>query len=169
MNLARLRDYAEHERHAHYVEGNFGEYVVPNSKQLSRERALCTDIGKHDDGKPYWNRPTGYQTELPFLANYKPVAVALAEAFSALGMLSARGVQIIARTWDTVEFKNDEQTAQDSKSLIQTAIEAVIDSGLASDSADRGHVDFVRRRWQMQCQCTISTSRRSRYRAPLWK
>jgi hypothetical protein len=149
MNLGRLRDYVEYERHAHYVEGNLGEYIVPNSKQFGREGALYADIGKHDDGEPYWNRPTGYQTELPFLVNYKPAALSLAEAFSALGMLSARGVQIVASTWDALEFKDDEQTAQDSKRLIQTTIEAVIDSGLASNSAEQSHVETVRHHWQM--------------------
>jgi hypothetical protein len=149
MNLARLRDYVAYERHAHYVEGNFGEYIVPNSKQFGRESALYADIGKHDDGEPYWNRPTGYRSELPFLANYKPAALSLAEAFSVLGMLSARGVQIVARTWDALEFKDDEQTAQDSERLIQTTIEAVIDSGLASDSAEQRHFETVRYNWQM--------------------
>jgi hypothetical protein len=64
-------------------------------------------------------------------------------------MLSARGVQTVARTWDALEFKDDEQTAQDSERLIQTTIEAVIDSGLASDSAEQRHFETVRYNWQM--------------------
>jgi hypothetical protein len=76
------------------------------------------------------------------------VALSLAEAFSALGLLSVRGIQTVAQIWDAVEF-TDAQTAQDSERLICATIAAVIDGGLASDAAEQRHVDAVYCHWQM--------------------
>jgi hypothetical protein len=144
-NVAQLRGYVANERQAHYLDGEYGEYIMPNSELFRRERTLYADIEVYEDGRPHWNRPLGLPTLFP---NFTPTALSLAEAFSALGLLSVPGVQAIARAWDALEF-SDAQTAQDSDALIRATIAAVIGGGLASDAAEQHHVNTVYGHWQM--------------------
>ena len=144
MSVAQLRGYVANEQ-AHYLEGEYGEYIMPNSELFRRESTLYADIEVYEDGRPHWNRPTGVPTLLP---TYTPAVLSLAEAFSALGLLSVQGIQAVAKTWDALEF-TDAQTAQDSEGLIRATITAVIDGGLAADAAEQRHVDTVYGHWQM--------------------
>ena len=145
MGVAQLRGYVANERQAHYLEGDYGEYIMPNSELFRRESALYADIEVYEDGIPHWNRPTGLQTLFP---NYTPAALSVVEALSALGILSVKGVRIVAKVWDALEF-TDAQTAQDAERLTQQMMAAVIDGGLATEAAEQHNVNTVFGHWQM--------------------
>ncbi len=58
VDVTQRREYADHLREGHYLDGYVGEYIVPNWSRYSRESILYADIQLHEDGKPHWNEPT---------------------------------------------------------------------------------------------------------------
>lgn len=145
MCVGDLRGYVDNERNAHYLDGEYGEYIAPNSELFGRESRLYADIELYEDGVPHWNRPTGVSTLFP---TYTPAAISLIEAFAALGLLSVKGVQTIAQIWNTNDF-TDLHTAADSGQLVIATIDAARTKGLASEIADQHHVDTIIHHWQM--------------------
>ena len=58
QNLMQLQEYVDSERKAHYIEGDFGEYIMPNWAIYSRESTLYVDIEVREDNVPHWSDPT---------------------------------------------------------------------------------------------------------------
>jgi hypothetical protein len=50
VNVAQLRDYVASERKAHYVEGRFSGFIMPNWSLYQRESQLYVDIQANEDG-----------------------------------------------------------------------------------------------------------------------
>jgi hypothetical protein len=146
-NVAELRRYVDNSRLAHYLEGNCGGYILPNSEIAKREGKLYADIEAYEDGKPQWHAPTGY-TSHSFFGSLMPPALALAEAFSALGLFSVKGVRLIAETWNELEF-TDIQSAADSDKLIEKLVRQTIERKLATDAVEQKHVDRLYHSWQL--------------------
>jgi hypothetical protein len=59
-DIARLRKAVEPLRKAHDLEGNMGEFIVPNSTLYHRESKLYADVEAYEDGTPVWNAPVGH-------------------------------------------------------------------------------------------------------------
>jgi hypothetical protein len=54
MHVTQLREYVDDMRKAHYLEEEFGEYILPNREIFSRESNLYADIEAYEDGLG-WN------------------------------------------------------------------------------------------------------------------
>src|SRR6266540_3471696 len=54
MHVAQLQEYADLNRLAHHVDGDYGEYIFPNQQLFSRESTLYADIAAYEDGKLFW-------------------------------------------------------------------------------------------------------------------
>jgi hypothetical protein len=145
MHVSQLREYVDLERKAHYLEGCVGEYIVPNSNVTMRESLLYADIEAYEDGVPRWNKPTSYVSGLP---RFTPTALRVAEALSALGAFSRRGLNATADIWGQLEFR-DKQTFADAERLTQQLLKRLVEEGLPSEAATDDDVRALYGSWQM--------------------
>lgn len=144
VNVTQLREYVDHSREGHYLEGNMGEYIVPNWSRYSRESAMYADIEVHEDGV-HWNEPQ--QLGALGLA-FPPLVLGLAEAMSALGLFDRRGLQAVSEIWNEVEFV-DEENFQDTRRLTNALFERLDAEGLVTEAAEDRHVRALVNNWQM--------------------
>jgi hypothetical protein len=145
MHVTQLREYVDNCRQAHYLEGEFGEYILPNWELSQRESMLYADIEAYEDEQPLWNAPQGFPSLLPTL---KPPALALAQSFARLGLFHLKGLRATAEIWNAVEFK-DTQDFRDSQRLTQQLMRRLIDEKLPTDEATDTDVSYLYESWQM--------------------
>jgi hypothetical protein len=145
MYVTQLREYVDNSRQAHYLEGEFGEYILPNWELSKRERMLCADIEAYEDEQPVWNAPQGFPSLLPTLT---PPALALAQSFARLGLFHLKGLRATAEIWNAVEFK-DTQDFRDSERPTQQLMRRLVDEKLTTDGATDTGVSRLYHSWQM--------------------
>jgi len=145
MHVAQLREYIDTERKAHYLEGNGGEYILPNSTTARRESLLYADIEAYESGEPIWNTPTGFDSGFPRLM---PTVLQVAEALSALGIFSQKGLQATADIWGQLDFK-DTENHTDAARLTKELLTRLINEELPSETATQDHVNLVYGSWQL--------------------
>ena len=109
MHVAQLREYVDSMRNTHYLEGYCGEYILPNFELMVREGKLYADIEAYEDGGVGWHAPSSFARGL---IEMTPPALALAEAFSALGLFSVEGLRAITDIWNTVEFTDTQGSTE---------------------------------------------------------
>lgn len=144
-NLARLREYVDEARKAHYLEGYAGEYIVPNWNRYSRESAIYADIELHEDGLPQWNDPRSYGTRA---SSFRPLALSLAEAMQSVGIFDRRGLQAVSDIWGTVDFHNQEYF-DDSRRLTRLLFDRLDSEGLVTKTAFEEQAWVLFNHWQM--------------------
>jgi hypothetical protein len=144
-DIARLRKAVEPLRKAHDLEGNMGEFIVPNSTLYHRESKLYADVEAYEDGTPVWNAPVGHPS--PF-GPRMPAVVAVVEAMAACGMFTLAGLQATSQVWGQLEFK-DCETLWDAERLTRQLLNRLIADGLPQESATQDHVDTLYRHWPL--------------------
>ena len=145
MHVSQLREYVDSERKAHYLEGNMGEYILPNWNVASRESLLYADIEAYEDGVPQWNKPTSYVSGLP---RFAPTVLQVVEALSAVGIFSRKGLDATAEIWGQLEFRDTESHA-DTRRLTEQLLKRLILEGLPSETATQEDVNILYESWQM--------------------
>jgi hypothetical protein len=145
INLSQLREYVDSERKAHYLEGNMGEYILPNSNLTIRESRLYADIGESEDGVPSWNMPTGYPSDSP---RFTPTVLRVAEALSALGIFSRKGLTATAEIWGQLDFR-DNQTPDDARRLTEQLLRRLVAEAVPSEAATNDDAQALYWSWQM--------------------
>jgi hypothetical protein len=143
VTVTRLQEYLDSERKAHYVEDVVG--IVPNSTITRRESQLYADIQADEDGALSWNEPQSYKSGLP---RSKPAALRVAEALSAYGIFTRKGLDAVAEVWGRLEFK-DNETRADAERLTEELVKQLISEGVASAAATPNDLNALRRLWQM--------------------
>jgi len=139
MHVAELRDHVASVRKAHYVDGNFGEFIMPNGSLYKRERQLYVDIEAYEDGKPHWSQPVSYVRPL---SAFGPRALQLTESMEALGLFTVQGLTAAADVWGQVDFAEREDRGN-ARRLTGQLIERLVDLGVPSDSATQTDVDTL--------------------------
>jgi hypothetical protein len=138
-HIAQLRDWVASDRKAHYVEGNFGEFIVPNQTVYRRESQLYVDIYANGDGKAHWSTPVGYALPFP---SFAPRALHLTESMEALGLFTVQGLIATADVWGQVDFAEKEDR-EDARRLTRQLIGRLDDLGVPSDSATQTDVETL--------------------------
>lgn len=144
VDLKELRKIIDQRRVTHYLEGGMGEYIVPNDLIYQRETRLYADIEGLDDGTLQWVAPNGSIR----LFDSVPNALVVAEALSAIGAFSIKGINAVSAVWDEVDFQDD-TSCHESDRLIQAMLERLIEEQLVTDAASDDHVGHLYGRWQM--------------------
>jgi hypothetical protein len=144
-DIARLRKAVEPLRKTHDLEGNIGEFIVPNSTLYQRESKLYADVEAYEDGTPVWNAPVGHAN--PFGARM-PAVVAVVDAMAACGMFTLAGLRATSQVWGHLEF-TDSQTLRDAERLTHELLDRLISEGLPQESATQDHVDTLYRHWPL--------------------
>lgn len=81
IDVADLRNTVEPLRKGHDLEGNMGEFIVPNDTLYRRENKLYADVEAYEDGTPVWNVPVVHQSGFP------PLMLAVAQSCRRNGRL----------------------------------------------------------------------------------
>ncbi|MDP9813335.1 hypothetical protein J2W42_006208 [Rhizobium tibeticum] len=144
VDLKELRKIIDQRRVTHYLEGGMGEFIAPNDLIYQRETRLYADIEGLDDGTLQWVAPGGYTS----MFDFKPSALVVAEALSAVGAFSINGINAVSAVWDDVDFQDDTKS-HESDRLIQAMLERLIEEKLVMGAASDDHVGQLYDRWQM--------------------
>lgn len=148
MHVTQLQEYVDSSRQAHYLEGEFGEYILPNSELSSRESKLYADIVAYEDGQPMWSSPKGFDFDRSFLA-FTPPALALAKSFAALGIFRAEGLRATSEIWNAVEFKDTQGFDETRRLISEQLVRRLIDERLPTEAAEDRDVSCLYESWQM--------------------
>jgi len=145
MHVSQLREYIDRERPAHYLEGFYAEYIVPNWQLFLRESRLYADIEAYEDGQAGWSSPHVVER---LWRPQTPPALAVVEALATLGVYSEQGLRAVADIWGQLEFK-DAENLEDAHRLTYAMLERLIRENLPAEEATDDHVQSVYRHWQM--------------------
>jgi hypothetical protein len=144
MNVAQLRQYVDDSRQSHYLEGNLGEYIVPNFELTNRESMLYADIAAFEDRLPLWSAPKRMPDSFP---DFVPPVLALGKSLAALGIFRVEGLRAAAEVWNTREFK-DAEGYSETKTLTQRLLQRVVEEKLPTPAAEQNDVSRIYD-WQM--------------------
>lgn len=144
-DIADLRKVVNPLRRAHDLEGNVGEYIIPNNTLYRRESKLYADVEAYEDGTPFWNAPVVYPSGLP---SRMPAVVQVVDAMAACGILTVAGLKATSEIWGQLEFRENE-TLQDGERLTQQLIARLIAEELPRESAEQAHVDAIYKHWPL--------------------
>lgn len=144
-DVAYLRKAVNDSRKAHYVEGDYGEYIMPNDEIYGRESKLYVDIEAQEEGYLGWSVPRG-STLFGHFGD--PPVLRLAEAMSALGIFTPKGLRATSEVWGKVDF-TDARTGCESDALIQELLERADREKLFTAAAENRHVGTLRQAWQL--------------------
>jgi hypothetical protein len=145
MNVTQLREYVDNSRQAHYLEGQCGEYILPNSELADRESKLYADIEAYEDQQPMWSIPKGFASPFP---DFMPPALALGKSLATLGIFRVEGLRATAEIWNTLEFK-DTQGFGETRRLSEQLVRRLIDENLPTEAAENIDISRLYDSWQM--------------------
>jgi hypothetical protein len=146
-NVAMLRQYVDQERVSHYIEGDVGQWIVPNWQHFTREATLYADIVRSDTGELSWNDPLDWGKVRPDVG-LRPPVLQVAEALEHLGAFQPAGLRLVADIWGAVPF-TDLEGADTSCELIRATIEGLAAEGLTSGTATNDDARTLCWGWQM--------------------
>lgn len=144
VTTVQLQEYVNYDRKTHYLEGNYGEYILPNSELFTRESKLYADIAAYEDKKLFWNVPHSYSDAM---LRFDPPSLRVLEAFSALGVFSEDGLRIVSDVWGVTEFAG-KVGAQESDNLIRLMVRRLIEENLPQESAKQDDIGLLHHAWQ---------------------
>lgn len=145
-NIAELRSYIDSERRGHYLDGDVGEFILPNLALYRRERSLYVDVEAYQDGALTWSEPSDPNALL--FSNLTPPSLLVASALERVGVFTPAGLTIVSEVWGSLEFK-DQEDHEVCKDLIEQMLHCLDAKGLISVAAEEA--DFIKlyEAWQM--------------------
>lgn len=147
VDIDMLRGYVDDRRVSHYVEGDYGEYILPNWELYMREARLYADLTRTDSGELTWNDPDAWADELDIFG-YAPTVLSVARSLSRAGAFTRNGLQIVHDVWKATAFRSTEDHSR-STSLIQETLKRLIEKGLPKDDATDDDTRVIYSNWQM--------------------
>ncbi len=129
------------------MEGEIGEYIVPNFAIFNRESVLYSDIAAYEGEETSWNDPKDYINEFSY-PDHPPRVLELAESMSLLGMFTHRGLELTAKAWKGTDFR-DQEGLMEARALTGKLVNSLIGEGLTSDDAEDEHVRKLIFEWPL--------------------
>jgi hypothetical protein len=102
------------------------------------------DIEGHEDGVRVWNVPQAVPRHALF---HRIPDLDVAEAFSALGIFTPKGLRATSEIWGELEFV-DNQDSSDAKCLTRRLLTRLDDEKLITDAAEDVRVQRLYSSWQ---------------------
>jgi hypothetical protein len=146
-DIRELQSYIDSSRQGHYLEGNMGEYIVPNWTKYRREATMYADIEVYEDENPQWNNPFLFGASK--FSIFPPRVLEIAEATEAVGMFSLSGLKHTSEVWGSVEFIENENFFSDAQPLTKQLFDRLDARGLVTESATEKHAALLLHDWQM--------------------
>jgi hypothetical protein len=144
-NAEELQRYIDSQRKSHYLEGEYGEYIMPNWTLFQRESALYADVVSDENCKPQWLSPS---TGVPGFPALIPAAFRTADALSAFGVLSFGGLRTLSDVWSKTPVTKDTGSDVMLRNL-DLLLERLDSSGLITSRATEEHSRALANSWQM--------------------
>src|SRR6266478_964196 len=92
------------ERQAVYREGDYGEFIAPNSILYMREKRLYVSYMRGDDNSHGWDFP--YPVELLFGDIVPSAVIRLTSALRHLGLFTKEGLEVVEEHWNNINFED---------------------------------------------------------------
>lgn len=105
VTFADLQLYTDRSRRTHYLEGDYGEFIMPNWELYQRESTLYADVFGNENDEPNWHNPLP-RTSFGF-DWWTPTAFRITDALEAIGAFSTEGLKIMNSVWGHVDFAGD--------------------------------------------------------------
>lgn len=152
ISIGQLQEYVDSERKSHYLEGEYGEYIMPNWKLFSRESSLYADVIGNEDADPSWNSPVRpwLSPSLQNLHAYgsEPPAYCLARALEAVGLFTLSGLKLLNEVWGSVNFERDQDW--DVSRRLFSELASKLDAGnFVTDKVTEQDAAMLHNSWQM--------------------
>ena len=150
-NVSDLQEIIDNSRKSHYLEGEYGEYIMPNSEVHRREEAMYADIFRDEDGTTHWSDPESrYFNREPFLFGERsePTSWHICKALQAFGAFDRKGLELVSEAWGKIEFCDD-KNYRDAENQTSEMLCALQSAGLFSESATQKQVDDLYCEWQL--------------------
>jgi len=145
VSIDQLQEYVDNERPTHYLEGNFGEYIMPNSALYQREGSLYADVMGNENADPEWSSPLG---PVPRFGWFEPHAWRLVDALDAIGIFTPQGLKILSDTWAGVYFERG-RSWNEAEALCWPTALACEAAGLLQERLTEAHGSMIAHGWQM--------------------
>jgi hypothetical protein len=147
MHVGQLQQYIDHSRRAHYVDGDYGEYIFPNRELFSRQSTLYADMAAYEDGKLFWSAPKESYGVIGIRFLLSP-AFEILEALSVAGALRPEGARIVADVWGQVDFRNTEGW-EEKERLTREMVQRLEAKNLIDPSITPQHGGRLYDAWQL--------------------
>jgi len=144
MTIDQLRGYVDNDRPSHYLDGEFSEYIMPNSVIFRREGSLYADVVGVEDAEPAWHSPF---SDWRISISFDPAAWSVIDALEAFGLLSRPGLGVMAKVWGKVYFDGDVDCEM-ARALCGEMIEGARSAGLVTERASVEHLRSLHNTWQ---------------------
>lgn len=137
QDIPQLKDYSRIYRKTYYLDGYNGEFIAPNMALFEREARLYVDVARLDSHEPKWvsSLHDGFRP-----INNKPYPLMIAEDLDALGLITPKGLRLVAEIWNQVDFKGEER-----KPLPAQWSDEDIKRGVGSTETDRLMRELINR------------------------
>jgi hypothetical protein len=146
--IKQLQEYIDGSRKTHYLEGEYGEYIMPNWELFSRELALYADVMCDENSEPSWCSPLREETP-DILNSFDPICFSLAEGLEASGAFTDAGLRIMRDIWGKVDFNADLEWPP-SRELFWEMADKLTAAGLVDKTRlKENHIRNLRDNWQM--------------------
>lgn len=145
VTAAQLQEYINGQRHSHYLEGDYGEYVVENWALFQRESALYADVFADENGDVAWFGPSQGRMRL---GNFLPSCFRVVDALDAFGVFSGTGLKILAEVWGKHDVHGDVEWRL-TRDLYAPLVERLSGAGLIDERAADEHVRAIGDTWQL--------------------
>ena len=153
MHLRQLQEYVDGQRVLHYLEGEFGEYIIPNYEIYRRESDLYADVFEEEDGTLHWNDPQStyhdpVDSNALVVSLSNPASWRVCKALRDFGAFSRQGLEIVSTTWSKIDFKDVESYA-DTRTLTFEMMQGLEKANLIADEAKEGQLGALYNAWQL--------------------
>lgn len=145
VTAAQLQEYIDNQRQSHYLEGNYGEYVVENWALFQRETALYANVFADENGDVAWFGPSRGGMRL---GRFLPSCFRVVDALEAFGVFSVEGLRILADVWGKHDVCGDTEWRL-TRDLYAPLVERLSGAGLIGKRAADEHVREIADTWQL--------------------
>ncbi|MEJ6398517.1 hypothetical protein [Yoonia sp. 208BN28-4] len=153
MHASQLQEYINSHRRTHYLEGSVGEYIMPNWEVYRRESGMYADIIGEEDGSFHWSDPQSTYRDPAFNdlilgGRSEPRSWLICKALQDFGVFTRQGLDLTARAWNSVDFRETENH-EDSKKLTYEMARALEKAKLFADTANEDQLGTLYHEWQL--------------------
>ena len=103
VDLDEARRIVNQERPGVYREGDYGEFIAPNSILYMREKRLYVSYVRHDDNNHGWDTP--YPRDFLFGDLVPSAIIPVMGALNDLGLFSREGLQVVREYWGQIHLQ----------------------------------------------------------------
>jgi hypothetical protein len=149
VDAGQLQEYIDGARQSHYLEGEYGEFIVPNWALFERESSLYADVVVGEDAEPMWNSPVQVW-EGDCRGDYLPTAFRVVEALETFGVFTSEGLKIMAEVWGKHEFGGEsDESSLHPLDLYRDLAKRLEEAELITAHATSDHKRNLTNNWQL--------------------